>query len=81
MDAPHSDAPSGVVSDDEILEDADPPDYIPDPSISFLERKARMRAELANAQSRHGTAIDSRGYRGNTSSGAFRPLMYGGRKR
>lgn len=49
----------------------------PDPSESFLERKARRRVEAAE-RPRTKSAKDGqppRFFRGNTSSGAFRPLM------
>lgn len=60
---------------------SDSTSYPPDPSATFLERKARMRAEASPQTSSSYTGEGGRGfYRGDTSSGAFRPLNYGGGK-
>lgn len=81
MDAPQSASPSDVASSDENNENAEPADHVPDPSAGFLERKAAIRADLAKARQRPRSPNDQRGeYRGNTSSGSFRPLMYGHKK-
>lgn len=52
-------------------------EHIPDPSAEFLKRKARLREEAAAQPPPPYKGDQTGGYRGNTSSGAFRPLMYG----
>jgi hypothetical protein len=59
---------------------------VPDPSANFLKRKARLREEAAAAKKREEAAAQpdppskrdfTGGYRGNTTSGSFRPSMHG----
>jgi hypothetical protein len=78
MDAEENDAASsGKDSTQKESTSNDDSDRAPDPSIAFLERKARLRAEATAQQSSKPCGNDQRGdYRGNTTSGAFRPLMY-----
>jgi hypothetical protein len=73
------DAPKGVpVSDLASTEDnKKPADHVPDPSASFLERKDRLRAEAASETPRRLTSDHRGNYRGNTSSGAWLPLLHG----
>jgi hypothetical protein len=60
----------------EAADTTDEAEYLPDPSAAFLDRKARLRAEAAQRPRQAGA--DQRGeYRGNTSSGAWLPLMHG----
>jgi hypothetical protein len=50
---------------------------IPDPSADFLKRKARLREEADARPSLPFKGDHTGGYKGNTTSGAFRPSMYG----
>lgn len=55
----------------------EPAERIPDPSADFLKRKARLREEVAVQPQQPFKDDQSGSYRGDTTSGAFRPLMYG----
>jgi hypothetical protein len=64
-------------SPEDTHEPTDEPDHRPDPSAAFLERKARMRAAAARQPRRYGMDDQPGEYRGNTTSGAWLPLMHG----
>jgi hypothetical protein len=74
MDAPKEVPVSGLASTED---DKKPADHVPDPSASFLERKERLRAEAASQAPQRLTSDQRGNYRGNTSSGAWLPLLHG----